>query len=103
MHAKLFNKNHECSHMQTITKRGPNVYRGYGVCSGATWQEEGGSRGGQTEARNGIAPLQRFLNYFQRPTTQITETKTTLTSGRAIRRTCLQYSSADIISCVLSH
>lgn len=46
MIAKLFNENHERSHMQTITKCGPNVYRGYGVRSGATWQEEGGSRGG---------------------------------------------------------
>lgn len=34
-------------------------------------------RGGQTEARNGVEPLQRFLNDFQRPTSQITETKTT--------------------------
>lgn len=46
MDAKLFNKNHERSHMQTITKRSPNVYRGYGVCTGATWQEEGGRRRG---------------------------------------------------------
>lgn len=58
---------------------------------------------GQTEARNEVAPLQCFLNNFQRPTSQITEIKTTLTLGRAIRKTCVQYSSADIISCVLSH
>lgn len=32
--------------MQTITKRSPNVSRGYGVCSSATWQEEGVSMGG---------------------------------------------------------
>lgn len=92
MDAKLFNKNHDCSHMQTITKRGPNVSREYGVCSGATWQEVGGSAGGggvsQTEARNGVSPLQHFLNDFQRPNSQITETKTTLTPGMAIRKTC---------------
>lgn len=58
---------------------------------------------GQTEARNEIVPLQYFLEDFPRPTSQITETKTTLTPGRAIRKTCLQYSSADIISCALSH
>lgn len=32
---------------------------------------------GQTEARNEVVPLQRFLYDFQRPTSQITETKTT--------------------------
>lgn len=59
--------------------------------------------GRQTEARNEVAPLEHFLNDLQRPSFQITETETTLTPGRAIKKTCLQYSSADIISCVLSH
>lgn len=76
------------SHIQTITKPDPNVYMGCGVGSRATWQEKGGNRGGRKEVRNGAAPLQRFLNDFQRPTSQITETKTTLTPGRAIRKTC---------------
>lgn len=49
-----------------------------------------GKRGGglgQTEARNRVAPLQSFLNSFQRLTSQISETKTTLTAGMAIRMT----------------
>ncbi len=55
--------------------------------------------GVHTEARNGVATLQHFLNDFQRPTSQITETKTTLTPGMAVRKNCLQYSIVDIITC----
>jgi len=51
-------------------------------------------------AMNEVATLQRFLKDFQRPTSEGPKTKTTSTPGRAIRKTCLQYYSADIISCV---
>lgn len=37
--------------MQTITKREPNVSRGYGECSVATWQEKGGSREGADRSK----------------------------------------------------
>lgn len=40
MNTKLFNKKHESSHVQPQQ----TVAQISGVCSGATWQEEGGSR-----------------------------------------------------------
>lgn len=56
-------------------KYGLNVSRGYEACSGATWQEEGGSRvwgsggdrGGGLEARNEVVPQEHFLNDFFQP------------------------------------
>lgn len=49
-----------------------------------------GSIGGgglrQTEAKNGVVALQRLLYTFQRPASQISETKTCLTPGRAITK-----------------
>lgn len=72
-------------------------------CSCATWQETSVNRGGQTEARNRVAPFEHFLSNFQRQTSQITETKITLTPRRPIRKPLLQHSSEGVISHVLSH
>lgn len=86
MNAKLFNENHDCSQMQTITKRSQMSTEDMECVRVLRGRKRVVVEGG-AEARNEVAPLQRFLNNFQRPTSQLTETKTTLTSGRAIRKT----------------
>lgn len=71
---KTLSTNNQCKFItnprQCQEKYDLYVSRGHEACSGATWQEDGGSRMwggglGRLEARNEVVPQERFLSGFQ--------------------------------------